>query len=154
MLSGAQHVRGVWQAFQSSWFSWDTVISVPWREPDHINSCEGRARLLGVRWVVRQEALHCGRVLFLLDSQVTLGGAASGRTGSYRMSHLHRKSSAHLVAGHIRAHYGYVRSEDNPADAGSRDLEGWARYRRESRQTEGMGVSDTTPAPPRGRVPP
>ena len=52
------------------------------------------------------------------------------------MTHVHRKSSAVLLAGGLREVSGYTRSDKNPVDKDSRNHEAWATVRRERRLEE------------------
>ena len=67
-----------------SLWKWRPVISAPWgllRE--HINALEMRAYLMALKWRCRSaEKLH-RRFVHYLDSQVTQGIAAKGRTSSW-----------------------------------------------------------------------
>ncbi len=58
-LQGVPRRGCAWQEIPARWFLWETVLSVPWREPgSHINVCEARARDLAVRLRARHRALH------------------------------------------------------------------------------------------------
>ena len=95
----------------------------------HINVAEAYARLLGVKWRVQQPTETGLRYLNLMDSQVNLAHAAKGRGASTRMRHVELQISAYQAAGHLREIGGYVRSDRNPADSGSRDTARWKRQR-------------------------
>ena len=96
-LAGVPHRGCPWQEIPAERFTWDTVLSVPWREPSRINICEARARDLAIRQRARQPRLHHQRFLHLMDSQVNLNVAAKGRSGSRRLSYVQRKSSWHVI---------------------------------------------------------
>ncbi len=130
VLSSAVHSRRCWQDVATKWFEWVTTLSVAWRrEGDHINLCEARARLLGVKVRSRDAMSHGEKYIALMDSQVNLSHAAKGRGGSMRMAHVERQITAHQLAAHLREIAGYCRSDQNPADKGSRDKESWSRTR-------------------------
>ena len=44
------------------------------------------------------------------------------------MRHVELRTSANVLAAHLREVGGYCRSDRNPADKGSRDVERWRRY--------------------------
>ena len=129
VLTGFNDQRAGWQEVRADWFSWNTVLSVPWRAPMHINVAEAYARLLGVKWRVQQPTETGLRYLNLMDSQANLAHAAKGRGASTRMRHVELQISAYQAAGHLREIGGYVRSDRNPADSGSRDTARWKRQR-------------------------
>ncbi len=130
-LKGNPHLKGRWHEVPAERFSWTTVLSVPWQVPgDHINLSEARARDLAARMRAREAKLHQQRYLHLLDSQVNLAAVAKGRTGSLGLAHVHRRSTAAELAAGLHEIGGYVCSERNPADRGSRDKQKWARHRR------------------------
>jgi hypothetical protein len=131
-LTGSPHCKGSYQETPASWFHWHTVLSVPWREKgDNINLAEARGRNLALRLRARQPGLHSQRFLHLLDSQVNLHVAAKGRSGSFKLMHVQRRSAATLLATGMREVDGFTRSDRNRADAASRDAKGWHRYRRQ-----------------------
>ncbi len=129
-LAGVPHRGRPWQEIPAQWFTWAAVLSVPWRQTSHINVYEARARQLALRQRARQAELHHQRFLHLMDSQVNLSVAAKGRSGSRRVSHVQRKSSAVLLACNLRDVNGYTGTKSNPADKASCDRRRWARYRR------------------------
>jgi len=61
----------------------------------------------------------------MMDSQCTLANAAKGRTGSLAQRHVLLRTSAVLLAGHMRDIVAFTRTEKNPADRASRDVKGW-----------------------------
>jgi len=110
---------------------WHVVLSVPWRDcHSHINVCEARARDLAVRLRARHRPLHHQRYLHLMDSQVNLNVAAKGRSGSWRVTHVQRRTAATLLAANLRDVNGFVGTKSNPADKASRNHRGWQRHRR------------------------
>ena len=155
-LLGLQNARGgeirvltspsqswqVWQEIPAEWFTWETVISVPWRDPSsHINVAEARAQNLAVPWRARDVRNLNTRFLGLLDSQVNLSSASKGRTNSHRMRHVELRTNAVLLAGHLRDINGYTRSDKNPADAPSRDVKAWQRHHRTVRPARARTAS-------------
>ena len=152
-LGNATHRRLSWQEIDVDWFKWSTAISVPWKtERDHINVCEARARLLGIKWRSRDVALHNRRYLALMDSQVNLSHAAKGRTSSVRMGHVEKQASSYLIATGMREINGYTRSDKNVADHPSRDRAAWARHRSRSRSCRRSAAASVRAAEPAGRA--
>ncbi len=98
-----------------------TVLSA--RAPEeHINIMEGKAFLAALRWVLRRPDRHRRRVVVLIDSRVWIGAAAKGRSSSVPLLRLLRRVSALVLASGVVAHYVYIPSEHNPADAPSRGV--------------------------------
>jgi len=100
---------------------WRDIISTRWvRSGEHINVLECRALVLALRWRFRQ-VVHIGtRCLHLVDSKVTLGVVAKGRTSSWRMRRVLGKVNALLMSAHGTIALGFVRTHLNPADRPSR----------------------------------
>ena len=99
-----------------------TVLCV--RAPEeHIDIMEGRAFLAGLRWVLRRPDRHRRRVVALIDSRVWIGAAAKGRSSSVPLLRLLRRVSALVLATGVVAHYIYIPSKRNPADAPSRGID-------------------------------
>ena len=131
MMSGsfmrpeAAHSRtiqpGLWH--WRSAFAWEWNSSVE----DHINVLELRAALNGLRWRLRsKKAVGC-LCLSLTDSAVTAAVAAKHRSSSRAIQRVLRKWSALVLASSTRQGVGFVRSDLNPADAGSRRGQGGGR---------------------------
>jgi hypothetical protein len=59
--------------------------------------------------------------LLLTDNAASAGVLARGRSGSQAMQPVARKIGAVHLAGRMRTATGFVRSDWNPADRGSRD---------------------------------
>jgi hypothetical protein len=132
-LFGSPHVSGGWQELPATWFEWEDLLSIPWKQQDEINVSEARARNLATRARARVVPLQVQRYLHLMDSQVNLSIAAKGRSGSFRLAHVNRHTCATLLASGLRDVNGYTGSERNPADAASRDRKAWRAFKR-SRQ--------------------
>ena len=100
---------------------WRDVISTKWQlTGEHINVLECRALVLAMRWRFR-DIQHVGtKFLHLVDSKVTLGVVAKGRTSSWRMRRVVAKANALLLAGFSTMALGFVRTHLNPADRPSR----------------------------------
>jgi len=101
---------------------WRSVISAPWSRDcrEHINELELRASNTGVRWVLSHpDSVGC-RVLFWVDSTVVLGILRKGRSSAPRLLRRVRGVAALVLAAGLVLDTGWVPSELNPADAGSR----------------------------------
>ena len=73
-----------------------------------------------LKWRLRSSRNLGTRFLHLLDSQVTIAVSSKKRSSSVMLNHVVRKSACLEIAGDIAPAYGFVRSENNPADEPSR----------------------------------
>ena len=96
---------------------WATIVSKPWRDPEHINALELRAVLLACHWVLSHPSAACRRVLLLVDSTVALYALWKGRSSAYSILGVLRKINPLLLAGDLTLLTGWLPSEVNPADA-------------------------------------
>lgn len=87
---------------------------VPSRQ--HINIKEARAYRTFVRRAARDAARHHSRRLSLLDSSVTRGAAAKGRSSSRRLNAVLRPVVPEQLAANIQTGTLPVPTEFNPAD--------------------------------------
>ena len=111
-----------------AWFG-DFVRGVGWREvtrfkfpgTEHINVKEMKARCADVK---RRAASNVapGAVRFLqgIDSLVTVGAAAKGRSSSWRLNSVMRRCTADILLGRLFPGEVYVPTELNPADCPTR----------------------------------
>ena len=90
------------------------------RRGAHINVCEHRARRSWLRKLVRDPQNHGTRQLLGLDSRVTVGSAAKGRSSAKAINHECRKTMPLLIAVEIQEGIFWLRSASNPADGPSR----------------------------------
>jgi hypothetical protein len=91
---------------------------------EHISLLEARALLMGFR------ALLAGRdqgkrfmhrhIVVLVDNTAVLGAVTKGRSSSRQLNRIYSKLAVLLAAADVKAHYLYVPSKENPADAPSR----------------------------------
>ena len=88
----------------------------------HAGSLEASGLLLLLRWISRTPKHHLRRVPILVDAQAVLGAAAKGRTSANSFKRDMRKIAAATLASDILPGYGYIPSEENPADAPSRGV--------------------------------
>lgn len=111
------------RAFPSKWWRWRTVISFRFRHAfgkEHINVLELRAALSAFKWRARKSKNLGTRFLHLLDSQVNLGAIGKGRSNSRGLASVLEQVSAVLLAADFHPFGAYIRTDDNPADAPSR----------------------------------
>jgi len=102
---------------------WRWKVVLAFRQgDDHINALELRAIAASIRWRLRRADGVRSRAVHLTDSQVCQSVMVKGRSSSRRLRHiLQRINSLILVSGMVMA-YGYVKTDQNPADRPSRWL--------------------------------
>lgn len=103
--------------------AWRTIVSAPWRAPEHINVLELRAVLTAVKWVLSHPQAVRSRVLILSDSQVVVGAVTKGRSSSQPLLRRLRALAALVLASGIRPTLAWVATDRNPADEPSRRFE-------------------------------
>ena len=101
------------------WF-WKEVMSYAWKRPDHINVLEVNAFVTMQRRRSRDPAKHGTRYLSIVDSMVTRGAVAKGRSPSRAINHLLRKSAALNMAADTYPVAVWTISDWNFSDAASR----------------------------------
>jgi len=100
---------------------WRTAVAERWRfRGDHITLLEARAVLTGLKWVSRQPSLHHGRLPVFVDSQACLGAFAKGRSSSWKLNRILRRTAAYICATDLRISWLWIPTADNPADKPSR----------------------------------
>ena len=99
---------------------WSTVISSPWRRPEHINSLELRAASAALRWSLSHPDALRVKLLLLVDSQVVHFALLKGRSSSPLLLRRLRAVSSLLLASGVVCDTGWVPSALNPADGPSR----------------------------------
>jgi hypothetical protein len=114
----AQHYSAFYAAVVAD--RWSTIVSSPWRSPEHINALELRAALLSLHWLLSYPSAHSSRVYLLVDSTVALFALWKGRSSSPRLLVILRKISALLLASGTTLLPGWLPSAVNPADRPSR----------------------------------
>ncbi len=102
---------------------WKLAIQTQWKFRDPIVLLEGHAFLLALRWLSRQPQYFHSRIPFFLDSASLLGALAKGRSSSYRLNSVCKRSAALLLATDISPIYLWIPSQNNPADGPSRFFE-------------------------------
>ena len=122
LLDGpAPGATGAMQSLDATMWQWTIVLSARWKIRDeHINLLESRAYQLAVRWRARSSRMLQARFLHLLDSMVTLGVHAKGRSSASSLAAVSRSTAALLIAGHFWPVLAFVRTDLNPADKPSR----------------------------------
>ena len=105
---------------------WKLRVVTGWKwtgQPEHINSLELRAVLTSLRWRIQHRG-HVGhRFLHLTDSLVVLHCLARGRSSSRKLRSSLCRINALLLCSSSQALWGYVHTDQNPADKPSR----WGR---------------------------
>jgi len=110
-------------------WNWHVAFSWHWSKPmlddgsaleEHINILEGRALLNGLRWRCRARASIGCQHLYLTDSFVVAAVFTKCRSSSKALHRVVRRWSVLALASSTRPRVAYVRSDLNPADAGSR----------------------------------
>ena len=102
----------------STLWRWRVVTGWKWSgQPEHINGLELRAILTSLKWrICHQRHIGC-RFLHLTDSLVSL------HCSSRKLRRTLCRANALLLASSFQALWGYVHTDDNPADKPSR----WGR---------------------------
>ena len=99
--------------------SWEVLQSYPFGQTSHINLQEIRALRALIRRLIRVSP-GPSRIVVAVDSQVTLGAVAKGRSSSFQINGLLRSLLGLLILGNKRVHLLWVPSKSNPADYPSR----------------------------------
>ena len=101
-------------------WTWSIVHGYKFRHEAHINALEMQAALNGLKWRARKASNLGKRFLHLIDSQVCAAILTKGRTSSLRIRKTIRKVNALILACNFHPSFGYVNTEENPADIPSR----------------------------------
>ena len=99
---------------------WNLVLQGTWAKDEHQNVLECRVAVMTLRRLARNRRAWGRRVLIAVDSLVTLGVLARGRSASPALLALARQAGAILLACGIRPIWRWVASEHNYADGPSR----------------------------------
>lgn len=103
---------------------WRIVAGWRWKQSgDHINGLELRAILTSLRWRLEHAGHFKTRFLHLTDSLVCLHALSRGRSSSRKLRRTMSRINALILACGVHPLWGYVRTEQNPADKPSR----WGR---------------------------
>lgn len=108
----------------SSLWRWRVVTGWRWTlGREHINSLELRAILTSLRWRI-EHLHHLGtRLIHLTDSLVCLHCLSRGRSSSRKLRRTLARINALILASNIQPLWGYIHTDQNPADKPSR----WGR---------------------------
>lgn len=103
---------------------WSIVTGWCWTGGrEHINALELRAILTLLRWRVEHKG-HVGiRIIHLTDSMVCLHCLTRGRSSSRKLRRTVSRINALILASNLQPIWGYVHTDQNPADKPSR----WGR---------------------------
>jgi len=102
-------------------WKWKVISGWRWKgQKEHINSLELRAVLTTLKWRLQHRG-HIGhRFLHLVDSLVVLHALARGRSSSKKLRSSLSKVNALLLCSSSQALWGYIHTDQNPADKPSR----------------------------------
>ena len=105
-------------------WKWRVVSGWRWTgSKEHINSLELRAVLTTLKWRLAHKGQVGKRFLHLVDSLVVLHALSRGRSSSRKLRSTLSRICALLLCSSSQVMWGYVHTEQNPADRPSR----WAR---------------------------
>ena len=100
---------------------WKVVTGWAWRHgSEHINALELRAIFTSLRWRLEHQHHVRTRLIHLTDSLVCLHALSRGRSSSRKLRRTMSRINALLLGGGIQPFWGYVHTEQNPADKPSR----------------------------------
>jgi hypothetical protein len=99
---------------------WSLTLRGLWKVREHINYLEMRTAVILLRHLSRCRRFWGTRILVFLDSLVSLGVLAKGRSSSWPLLRLARQAAAPQLVLQIRFHGRHVRSALNAADGPSR----------------------------------
>ena len=88
----------------------------------HSGASEGTGLTLCLRWFLRKRSSHGKRLPVLVDARAFIGVAAKGRTSARSISLDLKRIAVVTFSIDLLPSYVYVPSEDNPADAPSRNV--------------------------------
>jgi len=98
-----------------------TLFKYHFKRRSHINVLESQVYSSWVKYFAKQH--RNSRLLGLLDSRVTLGATAKGRSSSYSISRVLKQTIPYLLGSNLYPGGLHVYSAKNRADAPSRDLD-------------------------------
>lgn len=100
---------------------WRIVTGWKWKgNKEHINALELRAVLTTLKWRIQHRGQVGHRFLHLVDSLVVLHSLARGRSSSRKLRPTLARINALLLCSSSQALWGYVHTDQNPADKPSR----------------------------------
>ena len=102
-------------------WQWRVITGWKWRRgKEHINSLELRAIFTSVRWRVEHCLHHGCRFIHLTDSLVCLRALTRGRSSSRALRRTMSRINALVLAANLQPVWGYIHTDQNPADRPSR----------------------------------
>ena len=105
----------------SKLWKWRVVTGWRWTgSKEHINSLELRAVLTTMKWRLEHKGQVGHRFVHLVDSLVVLHALSRGRSSSRKLRSSLAKINALLLCSSSQALWGYVQTDQNPADKPSR----------------------------------
>ena len=108
------------KAIASSLWQWTSVFRTLWRHADHINVLEATVILQSLKWRARAAFRLGTRFLHLSDSFVSIAVLSKYRSSSSKLNRVCQPAAAICLAASLYPMFGFCRSDDNPADFGSR----------------------------------
>ena len=103
---------------------WRVVAGWRWQHAgDHINCLELRAILTTLKWRLEHAGHFKTRLIHLTDSLVCLHALSRGRSSSRKLRRTMSRINSLILASGIHPMWGYVHTDQNPADKPSR----WGR---------------------------
>ena len=92
---------------------------------------ETTAVVLGLMWLWRSVSRHSKRTLLLIDAEAVLRATAKGNSCAPFIRRGEMRVAVLLLASDLQSYYGYIPSEENPADTPSRGvIRPWRRQRK------------------------
>ncbi len=105
-------------------WKWKIVTGWKWKgSSEHINVLEMRAILTTIRWRVEKKQMRKKRFIHLTDSLVCLHALSRGRSSSRKLRRTICRINALLLVSGCQPFWGYIHTDQNPADKPSR----WGR---------------------------
>ena len=102
-------------------WKWRIIVGWRWRgNKEHINSLELRAILTTLQWRICHQHHRHTRFLHLTDSLVCLHSLSRGRSSARKLRRTLSRINALLLVSSCQAIWGYVHTDQNPADKPSR----------------------------------
>lgn len=117
-------VPSLCKPLDKQWFRKDRyslLVARRWKHiGEHINIKEGRVCLMGLRRHSRVSTCIGTRLLTLTDNMACLLAFSKGRSHSFALNQLVRRSAAYQLAGRIQWHLRHVPTKENASDESSR----------------------------------
>ena len=102
-------------------WKWKVISGWKWRRgKEHINCLEMRALEATLRWRIERLGDHRCKIVHLTDSLVCLHTVSRGRSSSKKLRRCVCRLNALLLASGVAPVWGYVHTDQNPADKPSR----------------------------------